>query len=41
MPRKAQLDAPGTPHHVILRGIERGQIVVDRVMRDLFDYVDF
>jgi hypothetical protein len=36
MPRKAQLDAPGTPHHVILRGIERGQIVVDRGDRESF-----
>jgi hypothetical protein len=23
MPRKARLDAPGTLHHVIIRGIER------------------
>ena len=30
MPRQARLDAPGTLHHVILRGIERGQIVTDR-----------
>ena len=36
MPRKAQLDAPGEPHHVILRGIERGQIVVDRGDRESF-----
>jgi putative transposase len=27
MPRQAHLDAPGTLHHVILRGMERGQIV--------------
>ena len=24
MPRQARLDAPGTLHHVIIRGIERG-----------------
>jgi len=24
MPRRARLDAPGTPHHVILRDLERG-----------------
>jgi len=30
MPRQARLEAPGTLHHVILRGIERGQIVTDR-----------
>lgn len=29
MPRQARLDAPGTLHHVILRGIERGAIVKD------------
>ena len=27
MPRGARLDAPGTLHHVMLRGIERGNIV--------------
>ena len=27
MPRKARLDAPGTLHHVIIRGIERRPIV--------------
>jgi len=26
MPRGPRLDAPGTMHHVIVRGIERGQI---------------
>jgi hypothetical protein len=30
MPRQARLDAPGTLHHVILRGMERGRIVTDR-----------
>jgi putative transposase len=29
MPRQARLDSPGTLHHVILRGMERGQIVGD------------
>ena len=29
MPRQARLDAPGTLHHVILRGIERRRIVDD------------
>ena len=27
MPRQARLDAPGTLHHVIIRGIERKRIV--------------
>ena len=26
MPRKARIDAPGTLHHVIVRGIERRKI---------------
>jgi hypothetical protein len=30
MPRQARHDAPGTLHHVILRGMERGRIVTDR-----------
>jgi hypothetical protein len=29
MPRQARLDAQGTLHHVILRGLERGQRVAD------------
>ena len=29
MPRQARLDAPGTLHHVIIRGIEKRQIVDD------------
>jgi hypothetical protein len=29
MPRSARLDAPGTLHHVILRGIEKRAIVDD------------
>ena len=30
MPRQARLDAPGTLHHVMLRGKDRGKIVADR-----------
>ena len=37
MPRQARLDAPGTLHHVIVRGIERRQIVNDH--RDRSDFV--
>ena len=33
MPRQARLDRPGTLHHVILRGIERGAIVTDETDR--------
>ena len=29
MPRRARLDAPGTLHHVMVRGIERRRIVKD------------
>ena len=29
MPRKARIDAPGTLHHVIARGIEKGDIFWD------------
>ncbi len=29
MPRGARLDAPGTLHHVIMRGIDRGAIFID------------
>jgi len=29
MPRQARLDSPGTLHHVMLRGLERGAIVTD------------
>src|SRR5271157_3871438 len=36
MPRQARLDAPGTLHHVMLRGMERGQIVADREDREAF-----
>ena len=33
MPRMARLDAPGTLHHVIVRGIEKRRIVDGRVDR--------
>jgi len=34
MPRRARLDAPGTLHHVMVRGIERGKIVDDNIDRE-------
>ena len=36
MPRRARLDAPGTLHHVILRGIEKRRIVDDVADRKNF-----
>jgi hypothetical protein len=36
MPRQARLDAPGTLHHGILRGIARGTIVADAEDRAAF-----
>ena len=36
MPRHARLDAPGTLHHVIIRGLERGAIVKDDQDRGAF-----
>ena len=36
MPRKARLDAPGTLHHVIIRGIERRRIVDNKTDRQDF-----
>jgi len=36
MPRKARLDALGTLHHVIIRGIERRPIVDDDKDRENF-----
>lgn len=36
MPRQARLDAPGTLHHVIIRGIEQGKIVDNREDRQNF-----
>jgi len=37
MPRQARLDAPGTLHHVIIRGIEKRKIVNDQ--KDRKDFV--
>ena len=36
MPRQARLDAPGTVHHVIVRGIEKRRIVDDDKDRKRF-----
>ena len=36
MPRQARLDAPGTLHHVIIRGIEKRKIVDDHNDRNIF-----
>ena len=36
MPRQARLDAPGTLHHVIVRGIEKRRIVDDGIDRENF-----
>jgi len=36
MPRGARLDVPGTLHHVIVRGIEKRQIVDDDQDREKF-----
>jgi REP element-mobilizing transposase RayT len=36
MPRQARLDAPGTLHHVMVRGIEKRNIVNDRTDREDF-----
>jgi putative transposase len=33
IPRQARLDSPGTPHHVIIRGIEKKNIVDDKYDR--------
>ena len=38
MPRQARLDSPGTLHHVIVRGIERGEIVRD--VKDRKEFVE-
>jgi putative transposase len=37
MPRQARLDVPGALHHVIIRGIEKRNIVDDR--KDRQDFV--
>ncbi len=36
MPRQTKLDAPGTLHHVIVRGIEKIEIVTDNTDRKNF-----
>lgn len=36
MPRRARLDAPGTLHHVMVRGIEKRRIVKDVADRKNF-----
>ncbi|NTW11247.1 MAG: hypothetical protein HGA26_07795 [Chlorobiaceae bacterium] len=36
MPRGPRLDSPGTLHHVIIRGIEKREIVTDVEDRDIF-----
>ena len=36
MPRGARLDAPGTLHHIMVRGIERRTIVADDDDRENF-----
>ena len=37
MARQPRLDAPGTLHHVIVRGIEKRRIVDDKIDRDNFE----
>jgi REP element-mobilizing transposase RayT len=36
MPRKARIDAPGTVHHIIVRGIERRRIFKEDLDRERF-----
>ena len=36
MPRKSRIDAPGAPHHIICRGIEKRPIFDDDYDRDRF-----
>ncbi|NQE45396.1 hypothetical protein C5S31_05165 [ANME-1 cluster archaeon GoMg2] len=38
MPRQARLDAPGSLHHILIRGIERKEIVKDDHDRQNFVY---
>ena len=38
MPRKSRIDAPGTLHHVVARGIDRGKIFQDPV--DKRNFID-
>jgi REP element-mobilizing transposase RayT len=39
MPRQARLDAPGTLHHVMIRGIEKQKIVDD--LKDKRDFIGY
>ena len=41
MPRRARLDAPGTLHHVMVRGIDRRRIGIEEMgdVVDLFDLI--
>lgn len=36
MPREARIDAPGTLHHIIVRGIEKREIFIDHADRQNF-----
>ena len=36
MPRQARPDVAGTPHHIMLRGIEKKQIFDDDLDREAF-----
>jgi hypothetical protein len=36
MPRQARLEAPGTLHHVIIRGIAKRRIIDDKVDQENF-----
>ncbi len=36
MARRAQIDAPGAPNHIIVRGIERRKIFEDDTGRIIF-----
>ena len=36
MPRRSRIDAPGTLHHIIVRGIERKTIFKDDADRNIF-----
>jgi len=36
MPRQSRIDAPGTLHHVMIRGIERREIFQDDKDRESF-----
>jgi REP element-mobilizing transposase RayT len=39
MPRQARLDVPGTLHHVMIRGIEKGKIVDD--CKDRLTFIEY